>query len=262
MGTTQSKFSDEPDLVVDIPAEDLEPPPVPSLARQPSISTDIDCELDPITSVYTKQFHTIVKTMDMEKTLPAFVPGNVMDSTIILDETGSMASMKDEPVQSLNSYIDVQRTSGFNVNITVVRFNEYIRYTLPLSVHDPNLTISDYEPNGMTALFDAIIFGILTATTPQNVVIITDGANNSSMKRLDELNTLIERAEACGWIFTFIGCTREAYEQGTQIKTLSNPVYTNGCDMNLEGAPPPPTLSRAMTDASEKINYINRQNAE
>jgi hypothetical protein len=66
------------------------------------------------------------------------------------------------------------------------------------------------------------------------------------------MNTLIQRTESCGWKFTFIGCTNEAYEQGTQIKMSSNPV-----NLETEGAPARPLLY-AMRTASQKSTSLNR----
>jgi hypothetical protein len=271
MGTTSSKPTNSPSIVINIKSPDnvqtteqfLDPFPMPTvLERQVSVATTIpyfDEDLSPSSSVYTTKYHDIVKTMDLHKPLPNLVPGTPMDSTLIIDETGSMDSMGNEPVESIHGYIERQKKSGFNINITLVRFNEDIKYTLPLSVHDPNLQICDYRPNKMTALYDAVVFGILSATSAQNVVIMTDGKNNSSITTLYQMNTLIRRAESCGWNFTYIGCTREAYDEGTRFTMASAPIHTDGCDMEMEGAPPPPSLFRALSEVSDQVTAFNRE---
>ena len=116
----------------------------------------------------------------------------------------------------------------------------------------------------MTALFDAIAYAILTAEKIQHVVIVTDCMDNSSVICLDKLNTLIQRAESRGWTFTYVGCTPDAFEQGQQIKMTSKPIYTESCGLeDEEGMPPrPPTLTRALTSASEKIAAVNRERSE
>ena len=257
---TQSNITVDHQLTINIPCMDSLPPMPPILGRQNSsnFQHDQDNEILDENSIYTKVFHTVVKPLDITKVLPSVVPGIPMNSSIIFDETGSMEQMGKEPVDALNAYIEGQRQSGFDVNLTIFRFNEYIRYTKPLSVHDPNLNIKDYRPYGMTALFDTIVYCILTSDSPQHVLIITDGKNNSSVISLSVLNTLIQRAESCGWIFTFIGCTLEAYEQGTQIAMASKPIYTDRCGIEREGAPPPPTLERAMSSASDQATAYNR----
>jgi hypothetical protein len=102
-----------------------------------------------------------------------------MGTTLILDETGSMASMKEEPVQSVNAYVKIQKQSGFDVNIRIVRFAQVIK-DMTRNVSDPELEIDDYDPDGMTALIDTVIYVILTATEAQHVLITTDGDDNSS----------------------------------------------------------------------------------
>ena len=213
---------------------------------------------------YTKTYHSVVRSMDLSKELPTYIDGMAMDSTVILDETGSMESMGCEPVQSVNSFIDGQRESGFSgLYIRVIRFNEFISYSSSIPVTN-YLAITDYMPRGMTALFDAVVYTILTADKAQHVVIVTDGKDNSSNITLDQLNTLIQRAESCGWTFTYVGCTPDAFEQGQQIRMTSKPIYTEGCGLeDEEGMPPhPPTLTRAMTSASDKVASVNRARSE
>jgi len=262
MGTVPSNLAthSQSDACNDLP----ESMAAPIMTRQLSVPDVIMDETDnnQSSSVYSSKYHTIITTMDIHKPLPIYVLGTPMDSTIILDETGSMFKLGNEPVESIDGYILGQKNSGFDVNMTIVRFNEHIRFTLPLSVRDSNLKITDYHPEGMTALFDAIAYGILSATKAQNMTILTDGEDNSSILKLSVINDLIKRAESCGWIFTFIGCTREAYEQGTQFKMASEPIYTDSCKMDMEGAPPPPSLFKALSQVSDKVTEMNHDNTK
>jgi hypothetical protein len=213
---------------------------------------------------YAKTYHSVVSSMNLSKELPTYIAGTAMDSTIILDETGSMESMGCEPVQSVNSYIDGQRESGFSgLHVRVIRFNENIYYSSPIPVTN-YLAIMDYKPTGMTALFDAIAYAILTAEKAQHVVIVTDGKDNTSIIKLHELNALIQQAESRGWTFTYIGCTLEAFDQGQKLTMSTAPVYTEECEINidLEGVPPPPPLLRAMSSASDRVTFLNRARTE
>jgi len=254
------------------------PPSPPMLQRSNSISPVPSMKryfTDPIVDVpwtppepdrsvgYNKTYHSVVRSMDLSKELPTYIAGMAMDSTVILDETGSMESMGCEPVQSVNCFIDGQRESGFSgLYIRVIRFNEFISYSSSIPVTN-YLAITDYKPQGMTALFDALVYAILTAEKAQHVVIVTDGKDNSSIITLDQLNTLIQRAESCGWTFTYVGCTPDAFEQGQQIRMTSKPIYTEGCGFDEDGMPPcPPTLTRALTSASEKVAAVNRERSE
>jgi len=201
---------------------------------------------------YDKYHHTIVENYDLNKELPIHNQSDVMDTTIILDETGSMRDMGTEPVESVNGYIKGQQESGFAVKIRIIRFAENI-LVMEKDVADPEINIDDYEPDGMTALIDAVIFGILYGDKPQHFIIVTDGKDNMSVKSIKEMNDLIERAELCGWKFTFIGCTKEAYNQGTQFRMSSQPI-----SLEREGAPPIPLFS-AMRQLSENTSNLNRE---
>jgi hypothetical protein len=200
---------------------------------------------------YDKYHHTIVQNYDLNKELPIHNQIDVMDTTIILDETGSMRDMGTEPVESVKGYIKGQQESGFAVKIRIIRFAENI-LVMEKDVADPDINIDDYSPDGMTALIDAVIFGILYADKPQHFIIVTDGKDNMSVKNIKEMNDLIERAELCGWKFTFIGCTKEAYNQGTQFRMSSQPI-----SLEREGAPPIPLLS-AMQQLSNDTARLNR----
>ena len=195
--------------------------------------------------------HEIVMQYDLKKNLPVHNPSEVMDSTIIVDETGSMIDMGDEPIHAVNEYIKRQRESGFAVNITIIRFANHIVMSKK-DITDPDLNINDYEPNGMTALIDAVIFGILNGTKSQHVVILTDGRDNISVRKLDEMNELIQRAESCGWTFTFIGCNKDGYEQGTQFRMSSQPI-------NLQSEDSPMSLLYAMREVSNQTVKLNRE---
>ena len=201
---------------------------------------------------YETKYHIVVRDLDLNKELPKRKPDTPMDTTLILDETGSMHSMKNEPVQSVNAYIKIQRESGFDVNIRIVRFAQVIK-DMTRNVADPDLEIDDYEPDGMTALFDAVIYVILTSTSAQHVLITTDGDDNSSIYKIDTLNHLIKKAEHTGWTFTFIGCTKEAYKQGSQFRMSSQPIDVSD---QIEGSP---SLAFAFRAVSDNISQLNRQ---
>jgi len=227
----------------------------PTLQRANSVNIqyfeDKDLEYTLTHNNYHKYNHYVVKKYDITKALEVHNSSDVMDSTIIVDETGSMKDMGQEPIESVNEYIKVQRESGFPVKIRIIRFADHISIKEG-DVADPALNIDDYYPSGMTALFDAVIFGILYGTKPQHMIILTDGKDNTSVRTLRELNTLIQRAESCGWKFTFIGCNKEAYDQGSQF-TMSSEVI----NIDREGAPPRPML-HAMRTASHNSASCNR----
>jgi Mg-chelatase subunit ChlD len=90
----------------------------------------------------------------------------------------------------------------------------------------------DYKCEGMTALYDALRFGILTSNEPKEVVVVTDGQDNSSVTNQEELNGLMHRAKMGGWRFTFIGCNAGAMRQTTDLP-FENALNREAANMSL-----------------------------
>jgi hypothetical protein len=164
-------------------------------------------------------FHTKALEFPLDKPLPKVTdPTAPLDMHIVLDETGSMGSMGNEPIESVTTFVDVQRTNGIPIRISLTKFNLYINpvYTNVL-ITDPACDTTTYEPNGMTAAYDALRYVILTSETPLALVFITDGADNSSSTKSSEIKSLIRRAQDCGWTFEFIGCNLESMAESQRM---------------------------------------------
>ena len=82
---------------------------------------------------------------------------------IILDRSGSMYSIRQEAVNHLNECLQTikcaqKENEGQKHSVTIVTFNHKPQYLFLNS--DPEfvneITISDYIPEGMTALYDAV----------------------------------------------------------------------------------------------------------
>ena len=186
----------------------------------------------------TIKHHRVVDEYNLTNTIPMVnlldPERKPLDSTIILDETGSMEMMGKEPMDAVNAYIKEQKESGLDVSLTLIKFNSLINVVYedkPISSDDVN--IKNYNPNNMTALNDAIRYAILTAKTPRAVIIVTDGEDNLSITTQVEINTLIERATALGWVFTFIGCNYEAMQQASMMPPSMHRYTSN----ESQGAP-------------------------
>jgi hypothetical protein len=130
---------------------------------------------------------------------------------LILDCSGSMDSHREQTLQSVNSFLKIQKECDVETKITTCFFNNIVKTNEPKLVNDlSELTLDDYHCSGYTALFDAIghtitqhqpVLGELTM-----VAIMTDGMENASRKySLTDVKRLIEEKTKEGWLFTFLG---------------------------------------------------------
>lgn len=159
--------------------------------------------------------------IDLTKTTkPLFV-------SLLLDETGSMMSIKGETIQAYNRYLASLKETRKDAEIlfSLVTFNS--SDTKTRVVADPvrtvrPLTDGDYQPNHMTPLIDAAV-KIIRATdeavaardddSDVVVAIQTDGLENCSVEfDAGDLAQLVKEKEEAGWQFIFLGAGLDAFE--------------------------------------------------
>lgn len=150
------------------------------------------------------------------------IKGVVQDILIIMDRSGSMNHMGDEPLQALNEFIKKQQEvlgeDGATLSLWMFDTKtELIIDDKPLKDISP---ITNYVPNGMTAMYDAIGKAVslkYSKSKSSNVVcmVITDGMENSSRDfSLEEVKKLIDSSEKDhGWKFIFIGA-KDVFAEG------------------------------------------------
>jgi hypothetical protein len=145
--------------------------------------------------------------------------------TFVLDETGSMESIKDDTIGGFNSYLDSLRDeSDGPVEFTLLKFDS--RRVEKVYVNEPvanvaKLTPETYRPGAMTPLIDASYKAILATANslkkrednPNVICVIqTDGYENASEEyTTPELAKLIRRKEKEGWVFLFLGAGLDAF---------------------------------------------------
>lgn len=141
---------------------------------------------------------------------------------ILLDRTGSMSSIWEEALGSVNAYAEglAQPAGGAppgpDDRITLAVFDhqarlqfDVLREAVRASEWRP-VTSAEASPRGMTPLFDAIarMIALAEADNPQRaiIVIMTDGAENASQEvTRDGVKAALERVRAKGWEVVFLG---------------------------------------------------------
>lgn len=153
---------------------------------------------------------------------------------IIIDASGSMESIYRQALTGLNETIQTIKKAQKEMpemeqRITMVSFNSGKDYLKEICVNMPalevkELTEKDYEPNGCTALYDAIgtmvtrMQEVKTHNDQALVTIITDGYENSSHRwNAATVKALVTELRQMGWTFTYIGANQDAVEEAEKI---------------------------------------------
>lgn len=142
--------------------------------------------------------------------------------TVIIDESGSMFEMGDEPIVALNSFINEQKALNIPGSTLSLRtFSDVVTTHIKNSPLETFEEFTEFIPVGRTALYDAIGNAIsekLSSETPKNVVcvIITDGQDNASEKfSREEAKKLITKAEIdYNWKFIYMAANQDAFSVG------------------------------------------------
>ncbi|MEL6567499.1 MAG: vWA domain-containing protein [Pseudomonadota bacterium] len=146
-----------------------------------------------------------------------------MHSYILLDRTGSMSSIWDEALTSVNAYAKTvgeeregEAPDTLNTEITLAVFDHQggLQYDVLRRKSDADswqaVTSDEASPRGMTPLFDAIgrTVSMAEADNPERavIVIMTDGHENASQEfTKDTARAALDRARAKGWEVIFLG---------------------------------------------------------
>ena len=152
--------------------------------------------------------------------------------SVVLDPSGSMASIADDIVGGFNEYLAEQRQVAGRARVTLAQFDGQDPFEVLIHGVDlrevTDLDRSSYRPRGNTPLFDAIgrmiakIDADRAARTEvgapeedQVVLIVTDGFENASREYGRQMIfDLIEARRERGWVFVFLGANQDAYAEG------------------------------------------------
>ena len=125
---------------------------------------------------------------------------------IILDRSGSMASVRESTIAGFNEFIRAQRQLPGEVMVKLVQFDDQYDVVFDKPLADvPELTQDLFVPRGMTALFDAqgktiVALGEELAALPEAqrpskviVMTLTDGLESASKEYgVDKIASLVE----------------------------------------------------------------------
>ena len=185
---------------------------------------------------------------------------------IILDESGSMNSIKNFVISGFNE--TVQTIRGIEKKfpeqehyITFLTFNGFGIKQLHLA--DPvkdltKLNSQTYQPEADTPLYDAMGYAItklklhLMNKTEYNVLvsIFTDGEENASEEySAHAIKKLVEELKQEHWTFTYIGTDHDVLNAGTSISITNTIIF----DKNEEGV-----KSLFLREKEARLNYSQR----
>ena len=161
---------------------------------------------------------------------------------IILDESGSMDSIKKSIIQGFNEI--VQTVKGIEANfpeqehfISLVTFNglgqKVLHFTDPVKKLK-QIDDAKYQPDASTPLYDAMGFSfkmlrkVLEFKSDHNVLvtILTDGEENASKEYSGrDIKKMIEELKLNRWTFTYIGTDHDVEKFAASISITNTMVF-------------------------------------
>lgn len=164
--------------------------------------------------------------------MPKTKTGPVTLINFVLDKSGSMDVIREATISGFNEFLgDQVKQPGktlFSLTTFDTRFD--VRFVAVPVAQVPKLDMASYEPDGMTALYDAIAYSVHGVDDwiagqrrkPDKVlfVIMTDGEENSSREYTQaKVFALIKQhQDERDYEFIYLGANQDAYAVG---ETLS-----------------------------------------
>ncbi len=185
---------------------------------------------------------------------------------IILDESGSMESIKTSVIQGFNEI--VQTVKGIETQfpdqehfISFISFNglgQKVHHFADSVKQLEQLNDGNYKPDASTPLYDALGFGFnklkqhLGDTTDYNVLvtIFTDGEENASKEFAGEaIKALVEELKLKNWTFTYIGTDHDVTALADKL-SINNTMFFNKNQDDID--------RMFLKERSARVNYSNR----
>ena len=147
---------------------------------------------------------------------------------LIIDESGSMHSLKTSTMSGVNEVLDTIRQAQTDFAesqehfVTIVTFNTArdanIRITTDAAPINSVPAFTNYNPSGSTPLLDAVGISLTRLERQLSgndmatavVTIVTDGLENASLEYSSaQVRELIERLTTQGWTFSYMGACHD-----------------------------------------------------
>ena len=142
---------------------------------------------------------------------------------VIIDESGSMHSIKKEAIDSVNETIQSVRSAQKNDEeqeyfVSLVTFNNNVKTVCDCVRADEvsELTEKTYNPSCSTALYDAMGVSInelrkkVAESDRVLVTVVTDGYENASREYSGKaIKALVDELKEKGWVFAYIGANQD-----------------------------------------------------
>lgn len=170
--------------------------------------------------------------------------------SFLLDETGSMQSIKGSTISAYNEYVNTLRndTSTKDVVFTLTKFNsgkvEVVHDAIALADVE-ELTNKTFQPANLTPLYDAIGATVraVEAKIEKNdralVIILTDGQENASKEwsRARIFDLVKEKEKEGNWTFVYLGANQDAWlESGNIGIAMGNTQSFQATDVGTQSA--------------------------
>lgn len=150
---------------------------------------------------------------------------------VIIDESGSMQSIKKQAIDSVNETIQTIRAAQKKHEdqehyVTLVTFNSYVNVVydcVPIG-EVKEVTSEEYNPDCLTALYDAMGTSLnalrkrVADVDRVLVTIVTDGLENASKEYNGlAINSLVSDLKSKGWVFAYIGANHDVVKAASKI---------------------------------------------
>jgi len=143
-----------------------------------------------------------------------------VDIVLIVDRSGSMATIQMEAETAINQFLKDQKELEGDVFVTFVQFDNKYEQVFE-KVNLPNVPRVEITPRGMTALLDAIgrtVVNYVPRTEKTIYVIMTDGLENASQEWTNTaVKNLIEEEKQHGSEFVYLGANQDAVSVGAKM---------------------------------------------
>jgi hypothetical protein len=156
---------------------------------------------------------------------------------IVLDRSGSMASILEETVQGYNKLIADQKAAPGECKVLLAQFDDVYEIVYDKDLQQvKEMLAADFKPRNSTALFDAQgrtieALGREIAALPEQerpgtviLVTITDGKENASTDfTAERIRTMVQHQESVyNWKFLYLGANQDAVEVAAQMGIAAN----------------------------------------